>query len=148
MSRRRSQFSGMRRSSGVDIGKIAVKVYRCLDCSLPCRPGADKPDQCVGCGSMRFTKFDSTGELSRYATLELLQKAGEISDLERQVRFPLMAFDAAKGLPVKVGEYVADYVYMRDGKQVVEDFKGAITDLAQWKLRHMAAQGMPVKITT
>lgn len=47
----------------------------------------------------------------------------------------------------KVGVYVADFVYIRDGRKIIEDYKGAITDLAAWKVRHMAAQGQPVKLT-
>ena len=146
-SMRRNKYSGFKKLSGARVGKVAVKCYRCADCLTPVQPGRKKPDQCIACGSMRFDLFDSTGELERFATLELLQKHGTIENLERQVRFPLMAFNAEKGLPVKVGEYIADYVYFRDGVRVIEDFKGALTDLAHWKLRHMDAQGMPVKLS-
>jgi Protein of unknown function (DUF1064) len=135
----------MRRASGVDIARIAVNVYVCRGCGAPCAPG-QKPLQCVACGRLDFQKFDSMGEQQRFAELKLLERAGHISNLETQVRFPLMAYH--NKLPVRVGHYVADFVYLRDGNQVIEDFKGAITDLASWKLRHMTAQGMPVKIVT
>ena len=94
---------------------------------------------------MDFLNFDSTGEAKRWATLLLSEKAGKISNLERQVRFPLMAA-GPKG-PSKVGDYIADFVYVDEfGDQVREDFKGAVTDVADFKLRFMKAQGLPVKL--
>lgn len=78
--------------------------------------------------------FDSTGEARRWVDLQLLQRAGQITELRRQVRFPLYVFDWL------IGEYIADFVYRRDGKRVVEDFKGVVTDLFKWKAKHFAAQ--------
>lgn len=78
--------------------------------------------------------FDSMGEGRRWQQLQLLQRAGHISDLQRQIHFPLYVFDWL------IGEYVADFVYRRDGKRVVEDFKGHVTDLFRWKAKHFAAQ--------
>jgi hypothetical protein len=53
----------------------------------------------------------------------LLQRAGEISDLKRQVPFEL--------IPKQEGEravkYIADFVYTERGKQVVEDVKSSAT---------------------
>ena len=99
------------------------------------------------CGRMDFTSFDSQGEAARWARLEMMQHAGLISGLVRQVRFPLLAH-RADGLGVKVGEYIADFCYTENGKQVIEDFKGALTDAAALKLRWMEAQGLPVTVTT
>jgi hypothetical protein len=92
-------------------------------------------------------KFDSKAEARRWAELLLRERAGLISRLERQVRFPLDAFRVC-GPPQTVGHYVADFVYVEDGKQIIEDAKGgAITDLASWKLRHVHAQyGAEVKL--
>lgn len=152
-------LKGIGRASGSQIGRIAVKLYVCGGCGLQ-HKGVERPDktgkvrfgapmQCMNadCGRMDFTCFDSTGEAGRWAQLLLLSFAGRITDLSRQVRFDLMAH-RADGVGVKVGEYIADFVYQRDGERVIEDFKGAITDIASWKLRHMAAQGMPVAIVT
>lgn len=102
------------------------------------------------CGGLAFTVFDSTGEAGRWATLCLKEKIGRITDLKRQVRFDLMAARVLQGRTVasKVGVYIADYTYVEDGVFIIEDFKGALTDVAAWKLRHMAAQGMPVKLTS
>lgn len=146
------RFGGLARVSGSQVGKIAVRVYVCRGCGVQ-NMGvkvADKvrpPVQCLGCGRMDFDSFDSTGEARRWAELLLKVNARLISDLRRQVRFDLMAH-RADGVGVKVGQYIADYVYTRDGEEVREDFKGALTDIAAWKLRHMAAQGLPVIITT
>ena len=138
-------FRSLKRATGVAVGKIAVKTYVCRGCGLQHK--ADKPVQCLSCGRMDFSKFDSTGEANRYAALLLLEMAGKISNLETQVRFPLMTIGPDK-LPVKVAAYVADFVYLRDGAQVIEDFKGALTDVAALKLRWMAGMGLPVLITT
>lgn len=145
MARTAGRFQGFKRASGLDVSRIAVAVYVCRGCEKQAAPGK-KPQQCE-CGRMDFARFDSTGEARRWATLRLLEMHGKIFALERQVRFPLMAWDSARKMPVKVGVYVADFVYQQDGKRVIEDFKGAITDLAQWKLRHMEAQGAPVTLT-
>lgn len=64
--------------------------------------------------------FDSAGEARRWQDLCLLQKAGEIRDLERQVKFKL----EVNG--VKIATYIADFVYHDcvTGQAVIEDFKG------------------------
>jgi hypothetical protein len=146
------RFGGFRRASGVDVAKIAKKTYVCAGCGLhhfgdTIAGKWRAPIQCKSCGRMDFTIFDSLGEANRWAALLLKVRANLITDLSRQVRFDLMAH-RADGAGVKVGVYIADYVYWRDGVRVIEDFKGAITDLAQWKLRHMAAQGMPVTLSS
>lgn len=64
--------------------------------------------------------FDSRHEYNRWCELRLLERAGQITDLKRQVRFELV--------PKQEGErpvyYVADFVYIRGGHKVVEDAKG------------------------
>ena len=84
-------------------------------------------------------RFDSKGEAVRWEQLKLRQRAGEIWNVKRQVRFPLHA--AGDGM--KIGEYIADFTYC-DKKShgvVVEDFKGAPpTPLARWKVKHLIAE--------
>jgi hypothetical protein len=136
------------RLNGSDIGKRAIKVYRCNGCGVQHK--SQKPAQCLGCGRMDFTKFDSIGEANRYATLLLRQRAGEISNLEAHVPFPLMTI-GRNGLPCKFATYEADFVYqLPDGSRVIEDFKssGGIDPTAALKLRIMEAAGNPVRITT
>lgn len=149
--RRPGGFRSLGRASGAALGRIAVRVYVCRGCGVQHKgvKVGDKvrpPLQCLGCGRMDFDSFDSTGEAGRWAELLLKVQAGLINKLDRQVRFDLLAY--CEGGPVKVGQYIADFVYWRDGNRVIEDFKGAITDIAAWKLRHMAAQGLPVTIVT
>ena len=79
-------------------------------------------------------RFASKAEARRYVELKLLERAGAITGLVRQVRFPL-----AVGKEV-IGHYVADFVYQHEGQEVVEDVKGKRTDLYKWKRRHFAAQ--------
>lgn len=84
-------------------------------------------------------EFDSRKEAARYKELKLLEAAGEISNLERQVKFVLIPtqrepdFVGVRG-GIKKGKviekecsYLADFVYIRDGEVVVEDTKGIRT---------------------
>ncbi len=140
--------------SGDKLGSMAKPLWRCVGCGLQ-HPATnykgerEKPAACMKCGRMDFEYFDSKTEANRFATLLMLQNGGEISELRRQVPFPLNAV-AANGLVTKVGDYVADYTYRdKRGQLIIEDRKGGntIDRLADWKLRHMAAQGQPVLIT-
>lgn len=88
--------------------------------------------------------FDSKKELRRYNELLLLQRAGEISDLKRQVEYELLPNQyEIKEQYSKSGKrlkdkrillerrvcYVADFVYKtKDGETVVEDTKGIKVD--------------------
>ena len=70
-------------------------------------------------------KFDSAKEARRYRELKLLEDAGEITDLRRQVRYELIPAQRIDGkLVERKVDYVADFVYQKDGKTVVEDVKG------------------------
>lgn len=67
-------------------------------------------------------KFDSKKEAGRYEDLKLLIRAGEISDLEIQPRFPMVVNGRL------VCTYVADFAYRtKDGKRVIEDVKSKAT---------------------
>lgn len=85
--------------------------------------------------------FDSKREAIRYTQLKLLLDAGEISDLERQVKFVLIPTQREPDIigprggrkPGKLIEkecfYVADFVYIdnKTGEKVIEDTKGMRT---------------------
>lgn len=60
--------------------------------------------------------FDSKAEAKRGEDLVLLEKMGEISDLQYQVSFPLCLKPSIK---IKV-----DFVYQQDGQKIYEDVKG------------------------
>ena len=69
--------------------------------------------------------FDSKKEARRWLELDMLAKAGEIQNLQRQVPFLLIPSQSVDGKVVeRAVSYVADFVYKQDGKTVVEDTKG------------------------
>ena len=81
--------------------------------------------------------FDSKKEARRYAELLLMQKAGEIYDLQRQVPFVLIP--AQKDETGRVIEravvYRADFVYTENGKTVVEDVKSEATKTREYVIK-------------
>ena len=78
--------------------------------------------------------FDSAKEAQRYRELKLLEKAGEISNLELQPRFLLQESFKKNGKTYRKIEYVADFKYIEKGKTKVEDVKGLQTDV--FKIKH------------
>lgn len=88
--------------------------------------------------------FDSKKEAVRYKELKMLEKAGIIHDVQRQVKYVLIPAQyehtgeiytkgKEKGKPKK-GKlierecaYYADFVYTENGETVVEDTKGVKT---------------------
>ena len=86
--------------------------------------------------------FDSRKEANRWRELSLLAKAGDIVDLQRQVKFVLIPAQyetyeryGKKGQRLQDGQrlvekecaYIADFVYKEDGETIVEDTKGIKT---------------------
>lgn len=79
-------------------------------------------------------KFDSVREAKRYKQLAVLERAGLIDALRRQVRFPLIVNG------VLVCTYVADFTYTDEsGRKVIEDAKGYATREYKTKARLFAA---------
>jgi hypothetical protein len=69
--------------------------------------------------------FDSRKEYRRFCELSLLERAGEITDLQRQVKFELIPSQRIDGKVVeRPCTYIADFVYKQAGETVVEDTKG------------------------
>lgn len=68
-------------------------------------------------------KFDSKKELNRFLELQMLEKSGVIKNLERQKRFQVVP----KTKEERAVFYVADFVYIQDGKMIAEDVKSEIT---------------------
>lgn len=87
-------------------------------------------------------RFDSVHEFSRWQELKLMQRAGEIYDLQRQVPFVLIPSQKDE-LTGKVIEreckYIADFTYRlcKNGRIVVEDAKGAKTEVYKLKKKIM-----------
>lgn len=97
--------------------------------------------------------FDSKAEARRYSELLLLQRAGEIRDLRRQVAFELVPgvkfAGAARAKPAI--RLIADFVYTERDKQVIEDVKSPVTaSLPAFQIkRHLllALRGLEVRVT-
>jgi len=78
--------------------------------------------------------FDSRAEAARWCELRLMERAGEISDLQVHPVYTL-----AEGFRNRSGQwrgpitYEADFAYVEGGQQVVEDVKGVRTAAFQIK---------------
>lgn len=83
-------------------------------------------------------EFDSAKESKRYAKLRDMADAGKIQGLRLQVPFELVPSFECDGVKYRGMKYVADFVYYRDGKQVVEDVKGVKTPEYKLKKKLMA----------
>lgn len=94
--------------------------------------------------------FDSKKEYKRFCELSLLQRAGAITDLQRQLKFVLIpaqyeTFEryGKNGKRLKDGQrciekecsYYADFVYKENGKTIVEDTKSEITKTKDYKIK-------------
>lgn len=100
-------------------------------------------------------EFDSAKEAKRYQELYLMGKCGYISDLRTQVKFELIPAQyeyietggvylvgIRKGMPKtkkvcveKAVCYIADFVYMKNGKMVVEDTKSEATRTKEYIIK-------------
>ena len=80
-------------------------------------------------------EFDSKKEANRYKELKLLEKAGEIKDLELQKVFELIPSFKKNGKAYRKTTYKVDFSYFdtREGKYKVEDVKGFKTDVYKLK---------------
>lgn len=81
--------------------------------------------------------FDSKKEASRYIVLKMMEETGEIRDLRRQVKYELIPKQRLDGRMHRAVNYIADFVYIKDGKIVVEDVKGYRTETYKLKRRLM-----------
>ena len=82
--------------------------------------------------------FDSRKEARRWQELKLMQRAGIITNLERQKTFVLIPpqKDPETGKIVeRMCTYTADFVYKEKGKTVVEDVKSEATKTAVYKIK-------------
>ncbi len=83
--------------------------------------------------------FDSKLEARRGEELELLQRAGEISELNYQLRFNLCL---KPNITVLI-----DFCYIEDGRTVYEDTKGVLTRDSRTKYAWLKEKfGVDVKI--
>ena len=94
--------------------------------------------------------FDSQKEYKRFCELSLLEKAGAITDLQRQVKFMLIPAQyetyeryGKNGKRLKDGQrciekecsYYADFSYKENGKLIVEDTKSKVTKTTEYIIK-------------
>lgn len=77
--------------------------------------------------------FASRREATRYCELKLLQRAGQIRNLELQPKFPLIVNGK------KVCTYIADFAFFEKNARVIEDSKGMRTAAYQIKRKLLLA---------
>ena len=84
--------------------------------------------------------FDSRKEAKRYVELRNLERAGDIRDLKRQVRYEIVPSFDVDGKHYRPSTYIADFVYtdVKTGKEVVEDVKGYRTGVYRLKSKLFA----------
>lgn len=69
--------------------------------------------------------YDSLKEYHRFCDLKLMQRAGIITGLQRQVKYELIPTQRINGKVIeRPVNYYADFVYKMDRQLVVEDVKG------------------------
>ena len=94
--------------------------------------------------------FDSKAEARRWMELKLLERAGKIAGLDRQVRLPLVIFEGPTKGPIKIRNkgfpqgrpcfYTADFSYIENGKRVLEEHKGH--DTPESRLRRAVVEAI------
>lgn len=101
--------------------------------------------------------YDSVHEYNRFKELQLLERAGKITRLNRQIPYELIPAQYATVIDPKTGkekrvcverscQYVADFTYWENGKFVVEDAKGMKTDVYKIKRKLMlSVYGIRIK---
>lgn len=103
-------------------------------------------------------EFDSKKEGMRWLLLKDMERRGEIFGLRRQVPYELLPAiykdevihlktkdKVVKKLVQRAVHYVADFVYTRDGKEIVEDTKGLrLPDYVLKKKMMLALKGIEI----
>jgi len=86
--------------------------------------------------------FDSKLEHNHWHALKLREFAGEITNLERQVRLRLgVHYDNGREAVL-----VVDFAYREKGEQVYEDAKGFETAVSKLKRAILRGRGIEVKL--
>lgn len=114
---------------------VAHKIYRQAMSGRPKRHKfgiAQREDRTDADGQV----FDSKAEMITYHNLQLVQRAGLIKDLQRQVKFILQEeFISRQHGDIRAINYIADFMYLNNGyhskylygTRCVVDVKGHLT---------------------
>lgn len=93
-------------------------------------------------------KFDSKKEANRWQELQVLERCGAITNLQRQVKIELMG--QYRPLYTRTGrkmKMTVDFYYIEDGVEVYEDSKGAWTRDFEVRYAVAIAMGLNLRIT-
>lgn len=111
---------------GKVFGFIICEKHGKISCGM-CGVCPDKKEQRIKYNNVKTeidgVVYDSKKESKRGMELIMLQKAGVIKNLKRQVRFQIVP----KTETERARFYCADFVYEENGKTVIEDSKSAAT---------------------
>ena len=95
-------------------------------------------------------RYDSKRERDRHIDLMLLERAGQITDLRRQVAYELAPRVKLGGRFKPALRYFADFTYTENGASVTEDVKGGgrVTEAFRIKAHLMATvHGIEIRLT-
>ena len=93
-------------------------------------------------------KFDSKKEAGRWMELQLMERAGEIQDLRRQVKVELIG--QYRPLFTRTGrkmKLTVDFSYIEDGELIYEESKGFPTRDYEVRVAVARAMGLNVRET-
>ena len=102
--------------------------YYCLDCFLPY---VKRKDRTCFCGGI-IAYFGSKLEQRYWVKFKLMEKSGAITDLQRQIRYPIVINGK------RIGAYVADFTFYDNKKLRVLDAKGQ--EIEAQKFRRKCAE--------
>ncbi len=153
-----SNWRGFGRLSRESIASKARPAWICTNCQRWSDGAYDQrlgrvapPRQCEGCGRLQFDYFQSQGEAKCWLRLKLLERQGEISELERQIRIPLLAYNLATNSPVEFATFVLDFRYReREGQRVNLEYKprSGMSYDALLKIKAAESMGIPITLST
>jgi len=92
--------------------------------------------------------FDSKKEAQRYMELQLLERAGEITNLRRQVKIDLIG--QYRPMYTRTGRKMrltVDFAYVEDNIEVLEDAKGMWTRDFEVRYAVAIAMGLNLRVT-
>ena len=92
--------------------------------------------------------FDSKKEAQRFMELQLLERAGEISNLRRQIKIDLIG--QYRPMYTRTGRKMrltVDFAYVEDDIEVLEDAKGMWTRDFEVRYAVAIAMGLNLRVT-
>lgn len=123
----------VKRFSGRAAGANAKRSWYCEFCY---HVHTKKVTSCDRCACNQIEYFQSQKELKRWQELSLLEEAGKISNLKRQIKFEFTLPPTTEAIRTPSGRimtHTVDFQYTENGFRQYEDVKGIDTDLGHLK---------------